>query len=114
MARLTLLLVLADITLIVVALVDCLSAEPRGIRAMPRTAWVFAVLLGGPIGAIAWFVAGRPAPPVRITAATAAAVAAADPAPGRSRPARTLAPIGPDDDPDFLRELAAALRTERG
>src|SRR2546430_15197572 len=60
MGRLFPLLALADLALIVVALIDCLSVEEFQIRALPRVAWVFLILLFSPIGPIAWFVAGRP------------------------------------------------------
>src|SRR5215471_6153240 len=70
MLRLYSLFVLLDLALLVVALIDCLSAEEHAIRALPRVAWVFLILLFSPIGAIAWFVAGRPVAPVRLSNGT--------------------------------------------
>ena len=100
MGRLFPLLALADLALIVVALIDCLSVEEFQIRALPRVVWVFLILLFSPVGPIAWFVAGRPE---RATAA-----APADPvtytAPGRQ--------VAPDDDPEFLGRIAARKRQE--
>ena len=63
MPRLYSLLVLLDLALLVIALIDCLSAEEFAIRALPRVAWVFIILLFSPVGWIAWFVAGRPQQP---------------------------------------------------
>ncbi|TMM38696.1 MAG: PLDc_N domain-containing protein [Actinobacteria bacterium] len=100
MGRLFPLLALADLALIVVALIDCLSVEEFQIRALPRVVWVFLILLFSPVGPIAWFVAGRPE---RATAGTPD-----DPvlysAPGRS--------TAPDDDPEFLGRIAARKRQE--
>src|SRR2546430_1597283 len=100
MGRLFPLLALADLALIVVALIDCLSVEEHEIRALPRVVWVFLILLFSPVGPIAWFVAGRPE--------RAAARAAVDPV-IYSRPGRS---VPPDDDPDFLRRMAATNRED--
>jgi hypothetical protein len=103
MVRLYALLALANVALLVVALIDCLSAEEHAIRALPRVPWVFIILLFSPVGAIAWFVAGRPAPPVRLSNGTVWRPGSGFP--DSHRPQRTTAP---DDDPEFLRGLAAA------
>jgi hypothetical protein len=96
MGRLLPLLALLDLALIVVALIDCLSTEGE-IRALPRIAWVFIILLFPPVGPIAWFVAGRPA---RVTAPTGPL----PPAPYRA--------VAPDDDPDFLRQVDTRRQDE--
>ena len=88
MAAVCTLLLLLDLALIVVALFDCWSADEARIRLAPRAAWVFGILLISPIGGIAWFVKGRPVREVRL----------------RPRP------VAPDDDPEFLRRLAAGIR----
>ena len=101
MPRLFVLLFLADLALVIVALIDCLSTDDHEIRALPRVVWAFIIVLFFPIGPIAWFMAGRPQ---RVTAG----------APSSWHPAGSAAASrqrGPDDDPDFLRELAA--RTHR-
>ncbi|WP_229399481.1 PLD nuclease N-terminal domain-containing protein [Micromonospora okii] len=102
MARLYVLLFLAQIVLAVCALISCLSAEEGAIRGLPRIAWVLIVLFFPLVGSIAWFVAGR--------------------APG-GRPARTAwrmgngfseehrrRPVAPDDDPEFLDSLKERSR----
>lgn len=106
MVRLYSLFMLLDVALLVVALIDCLSAEEYAIRALPRAAWVFIILLFSPIGAIAWFVAGRPPRAIRMSNGEMWR-------PGRGfpeneRPARS-GPVAPDDDPAFLRNLSASL-----
>jgi hypothetical protein len=100
MGRLFPLLALADLALVVVALIDCLSVEEYEIRALPRFAWVLLILLFSPVGPIAWFVAGRPA---------RATVPTVDdpllyPTPGRA--------VAPDDDPEFLNQMAVRNRKE--
>jgi Phospholipase_D-nuclease N-terminal len=101
MGRLFPLLALADLALIVVALIDCLSVEEFQIRALPRVVWVFLILLFSPVGPIVWFVAGRPE---RATAAAAPADPVTYSAPGK--------PVAPDDDPEFLGRIAARKRQE--
>jgi hypothetical protein len=105
------LFLLLDLALLVVALIDCLSAEEFEIRALPRLAWVFLILLFSPIGAIAWFVAGRPARPVRLSNGQVAR-----PGSGRSgaesRPQQPRM-LAPDDDPEFLRGLAESLKRQK-
>ncbi|ABP53678.1 PLD nuclease N-terminal domain-containing protein [Salinispora tropica] len=96
MARLYLLLFLAQVVLAVVALISCLSAEEGDIRALPRIAWVLVILFFPLVGAIAWFVAGRES---RVGQ------------PGAGRPlgnglaGRRRRPVAPDDDPEFLRSV---------
>jgi hypothetical protein len=107
MVRLYSLFMLLDLALLVVALIDCLSAEESLIRALPRVPWVFIILLFSPIGAIAWFVAGRPAPPVRLSNGTVWRPGSGFPE--SERPRRQSAP---DDDPEFLRTIAAGRRED--
>jgi hypothetical protein len=101
MGRLFPLLALADLALVVVALIDCLSVEEFEIRALPRFAWVLLILLFSPVGPIAWFVAGRPA---RAAVRTGADDPLLYPTPGRQ--------VAPDDDPEFLNQMAVRNRKE--
>ncbi|HEX5205904.1 PLD nuclease N-terminal domain-containing protein [Paractinoplanes rhizophilus] len=110
MVRLYSLFVLLDLALLVVALIDCLSAEEFAIRALPRVAWVFIILLFSPVGAIAWFVAGRPAPPVRLSNGTM--WRPGNGFPEAERPRQRDAQLAPDDDPEFLKNLATSLRED--
>ncbi|MET0422378.1 MAG: PLD nuclease N-terminal domain-containing protein, partial [Actinoplanes sp.] len=91
MVRLYSLFVLLDLALLVAALIDCLSADEYAIRGLPRVAWVFLILLFSPIGAIVWFVAGRPPRAIRMSNGE------------MWRPTSPARPKGPDDDPEFLR-----------
>lgn len=103
MGRTAFFIIIADIILTAAALISCLSAEDEEIRALPRVVWVVIILLVSPVGAIAWFFAGRERPGGGL--------------PDSDRPHRTIAP---DDDPEFLkrldrnrREREAALDADR-
>jgi hypothetical protein len=107
--RLYSLFALVDLALIVIALIDCLSAEEYAIRALPRGVWVLLILLFSPIGPIIWFVAGRPPRPVQLSNGTAWHPGSGFPE--NQRPARR-GPVAPDDDPEFLRGLAASRKED--
>jgi hypothetical protein len=104
MGRLIPLLFLLDVALIVVALIDCLSTDDSDIRALPKVIWVFLILLFSPIASIAWFVAGRPA---KVAPGSGAA-----PRGGFSPASRPRQQVAPDDDPEFLRNLAKSRRDD--
>jgi len=95
MGRLLVFLAIADLAVLVVALIDCLSVPAEEIRALPRVLWVLLIIVFTPVGGIAWFVAGRP---------VAVPANAAHGHPAGGRPA-TGGGRAPDDDPDFLRSL---------
>ncbi len=103
MARLYVLIFLAQIVLAVFALISCLSAEEGDIRALPRIAWVLIILFFPLVGSIAWFVAGRESRAG---------------SPGARRPAgggfaeRRRQPVAPDDDPEFLRSIEERSRQQ--
>ena len=81
----------AVFALTVYAVVDCIQTEDGRVRNLPKIAWVLIVLFFTPIGPLAWFLAGRPNDtPGRLPGGWN----------GTRRP-----PLGPDDDPDFLRNL---------
>jgi hypothetical protein len=108
MIRLYSMFFLIDLVLMVVALIDCLSVEEFAIRALPRVAWVFLILLFSPVGPIAWFVAGRPARPVRLSSGEVWRPGSGFPESQRPRRATGA----PDDDPEFLRGLATSRRED--
>ena len=99
------LLFLVDLVLLVVALIDCLSTDEYAIRNLPKVAWVFIILLFSPVGPIVWFVAGRPQSQ-RVGAAGAWRPGSGFPEYERPRP------VGPDDDPDFLRSQTRSRRED--
>ncbi|GIF03697.1 PLD nuclease N-terminal domain-containing protein [Actinoplanes siamensis] len=116
MARVNTLLLLLTVALTVVALIDCLGTEPGRVRHFPRNAWLVLIAACPVAGAVAWFRAGR-AGATGASGSSPAATSAgrAQGNAGRARTGRAgaasgAAPIGPEDDPEFVRMLAETLR----
>jgi len=97
---------LIDMALLVIALIDCLSTDEYAVRNLPKVVWVFLILLFSPIGAIAWFVAGRPQ---RASLGRGGSWRPGSGFPESQRPRRQMAP---DDDPDFLRRVERSRRED--
>lgn len=82
------------------------SAEKSKVRLLPKWVWVALCVLTTPVGGILYISLGRP-------------VARADDGAGsyggagyRGAKSRTRT-VAPDDDPEFLRDLAKRLRAEK-
>ena len=85
--------IVLEVALLVYALVDCLQADQRRIRNLPKLAWTLLILIVPVLGPAAWFLAGRPKGEI----AGRGEYRVYEP----PRP-RTVAP---DDDPAFLETL---------
>ena len=85
------LLVLVPLALTIYAVIDAIQTEDTRVQYLPKLIWILLILLSAPtgIGAIAWFVTGSQRGPQN----------------RRRGPSYPSAPRGPDDDPDFLRNL---------
>jgi hypothetical protein len=103
MARVTMLLIVANLVLLVFALIDCLSTDRHALRGLPKSVWILAIIFLSPIGAIGYLIAGRP----DRTTTDSDGVSGPVPAGGDHSYRR---PQAPDDDPEFLRSLAARNR----
>lgn len=79
--------VLIGLGLAIYALVDCIQTDQSKVRALPKFAWTVLIVLVIFVGPIAWLIAGKERS-----------------LPGR-RGQQRRGPLGPDDDPDFLRGL---------
>lgn len=89
--------ILVVVALAVSCLVECVQTDRRQVRYLPKALWLFLILIPV-LGAVAWFVAGRP----RTTGGK-----------GGGRPPVPRQPPGPrapDDDPEFLAQLDAERR----
>jgi hypothetical protein len=86
MPRVLLTLLLLGLT--IYAAVDCIQTEESRQRHLPKVLWLLLILLFPVVGPVSWFIAGRSGPAQRRR-------------PGNRPPY----PRGPDDDPDFLRNL---------
>jgi Phospholipase_D-nuclease N-terminal len=107
MARLYMLFALADLAVLVIALIDCLASDEYEIRALPKVVWVFIILLFSPIGGIVWFVAGRPQ-----HAGAGGRKEVWRPGAGFPEVSRPARQVAPDDDPEFLRNIARTNRED--
>jgi hypothetical protein len=87
MPRVVLALVVLGLT--IYAVIDAIQTEDNRVQHMPKLIWIVLILLFTPIGAIAWLYTGRQHRPRT----------------GRPGSGYPTAPRGPDDDPDFLRNL---------
>jgi hypothetical protein len=83
------LLVLVTLGVTIYAVIDAIQTEDARVQHLPKLIWIGLILLFTPVGAIAWYFAGRQRGPQR----------------GGRGPRYPSAPRGPDDDPDFLRNL---------
>ncbi|SRR5579862_3822932 len=115
-------------------LTDAILTPTPEIRGLSKRAWITVVAVTFIGGAFAWLIARRPARTAPLPASAAESVAAASVAAdegedciegqhwtaaddamarhpaGRARASDLHAPKGPDDDPDFLRELDRTIR----
>lgn len=87
--------VLLELGLTIFCLIDCVQSPEISIRNLPKWAWIVLILFFPLIGAIAWLVAGRP------SRARGDDYVTGYPEYRHDR----RAPLGPDDDPAYLRDL---------
>ena len=78
--------VLLSLALTVYCVVDAIQTRDGAARNLPKIAWLILILLFPLVGPVAWLIAGRPRRGTR----------------GVTQQRR---PRGPDDDPDFLKDL---------
>lgn len=121
MVRIYGLLSVAYFVFFLYCLLDVVLSEPSLIRNLPKLAWVFIVLIVPLAGGIAWLVAGRPEQATAAPGSTRSrgrgsgrnASTRGNGARRRSRSPRSdPPPMGPEDDPDFLRRLDEQLRDQ--
>jgi hypothetical protein len=86
------------------ALFDCITTPQTDVNYLPKPVWLAVIVLLSWIGSLAWFWFGRARNGSRIEAWRTL-----QPTPRAARPARSArpskAPMGPDDDPEFLNRL---------
>jgi hypothetical protein len=83
----------AVLVVFVYGLVDVIRTDSRLTKGISKPAWIVVQIVLPVIGAILWFLIGRPR--------------GTGPAPSRSSH-----PVAPDDDPDFLRNLEIRRRNQ--
>jgi len=94
------------------ALFDAITSDPAAVRNLPKGFWILIVLLTSEIGAILWFIAGRPQTVVRPGGLPYKGNVGLPPPPRGSVPrgSVTRGSVAPDDDPAFLAELGRSQR----
>ena len=90
-------------------LFDVLTTPDDECRGMPKLLWIVVVALFFVIGALAWFLLGRPRAHAGHTATPGWSGLGDVTPPPPERP-RARPPRGPDDDPEFLKNLDRRLR----
>lgn len=90
---------LIEIGLLLYCLIDCIQAPDGTLRNLPKWGWIILIILVPWIGPIAYLIAGRP----RRDGTSGGRPWATSPRPDLT--GYRQAPRGPDDDPDFLRDL---------
>lgn len=99
------LLVLLLVGVVLWALIELLQTDPAAVRVLPRWAWAILIVAVPPLGAVAWFLLGRPP------------VVGSEPRPEPRLPLRVrrgyVSRPAPDDDPEFLALLNARADQQR-
>lgn len=108
------LITLVTIVLWVYAFFDALTTPAQAVRNLPKILWLVVIALFMPVGSILWLFLGRPRQnvPVQGSAPSPAQAASAaddlDPS-DFAKPSDSPHPLGPDDDPEFLRGLGRRI-----
>jgi hypothetical protein len=76
----------------VYGLVDVIRTDARLTKGISKPAWIVVQIVLPVVGAVLWFIIGRPR--------------------GTSAPANYSHPVAPDDDPEFLRNLEVRHRQQ--
>jgi Phospholipase_D-nuclease N-terminal len=90
---------LIEITLLIYCLIDAIQTPAEEMRNLPKAGWILLILIIPVIGPIVWLVAGRPQRGAARQVPWPSTKTAGFPEYERPRA------LGPDDDPDFLREM---------
>ena len=110
------LITLVSIVLWVYAFFDALTTPAQEARNLPKVLWLVVIALFVPVGWILWFFLGRPRKTASVPGdapSPTQAVSADDLDPSDfSEPSGSPHPLGPDDDPEFLRRLNRRIDPE--
>jgi len=94
--------VIIEVGLLIYCLIECIQTPSDQVRNLPKVGWVLLIILLPLIGGICWLFLGRP---IGARGAVPWPTGPTAGYPEYERPRRRT--IGPDDDPDFLREISA-------
>ncbi|MDE3722414.1 PLD nuclease N-terminal domain-containing protein [Nocardiopsis sp. N85] len=111
------LITLVSIVLWVYAFFDALTTPAQDARNLPKILWLVVIALFMPVGSILWLFLGRPRRSSAVWRSASSPAQAAssiddlDPS-DFTRPSNSPHPLGPDDDPEFLRGLRRRIDPE--
>lgn len=109
------LITLLTIAVWVYAFFDALTTPAAEVRNLPKILWLIVIALFTPVGPLLWLFLGRPreadAPEPAGESADSASLDHLDPADFNQASDRDR-PLGPDDDPEFLRKLNRRINPE--
>jgi Phospholipase_D-nuclease N-terminal len=88
--------VLLELGLTIFCLIDCIQTPQIAVRNLPKWGWIVLILIFPLIGGISWLVAGRPLAGQRPQDYVTGFL---------EYRSGSAGPLGPDDDPAYLREL---------
>ncbi|QBI56047.1 PLD nuclease N-terminal domain-containing protein [Streptomonospora litoralis] len=109
------LITLLTIVVWVYAFFDALTSPAAEVRNLPKVLWLVVIVLFTPVGPLLWLFLGRPrdGDVPEATASDARSVSAEDLDPSDFQQAADRdRPLGPDDDPEFLRRLNRRINPE--
>ncbi len=111
------LITLATIVLWVYAFFDALTSPSTEVRNLPKVLWMIVIVLFTPVGPLLWLFLGRPRRtdtaelPDETLQTTSTSTDDLDPS-DFNKPSGRSNPMGPDDDPEFLRRLNRRINPE--
>ena len=88
---------LLSFALTVYCVIDAFQTDEADMRTLPKVAWILLVVLLPVLGPVSWLLLGRP---TRHSMASRPPQRWVD-----QRRQQDRRPLGPDDDPDFLKDL---------
>ncbi|MHA7175212.1 PLD nuclease N-terminal domain-containing protein [Arthrobacter sp. Sr24] len=97
------------VVLFVYGLIDCIRSEARDVRSIPKPAWILVIIFLNVIGVALWFLFGRPRYARSGSGSSSSSSSFGPTSSGQRRPTTGGTPkrsTAPDDDPEFLRNLA--------
>ncbi|GAA3752427.1 PLD nuclease N-terminal domain-containing protein [Salinactinospora qingdaonensis] len=116
------LITLVSIVLWVYAFFDALTSPAEHVRHLPKVLWLLIIVVFMLVGALLWLFLGRPAAVERGGEVTTDTPVLEDPPSAMSMddldpsdfegPTSGSGPVGPDDDPEFLRQLNRRINPE--
>ncbi len=97
------------------AFFDALTCPAEEVRTLPTVLWLLIIVLFAVVGPLLWLFLGRPHTRSDTAVSSSVPVSSADHLDPSDfhRPSGRSRPLGPDDDPEFLRRLAREKEQEQ-